>query len=230
VATDLILRAEGVGRSFRDANGAEIELLRDVDFELSRGERVAICGESGSGKTTLLFLLGGLEAPTRGAVYWNDVALSTLPYRELCRRRRLFLSYIFQNYILIEELSVMDNVLWPIYIRGESPGPDGRAEAKGWLERLGVAEKARMSPRLLSGGERQRVAIARALVAKTQVVLADEPTGNLDENTGRSVVQALLDACKNEKSALVFVTHNKNFASQMDRRYSLENGRLYREG
>ncbi len=221
-----ILRIEGVGKYFLNADKTPIWVLKDVNFTLNRSEKVAVCGESGSGKTTFLFLLGRLENVNEGRIFWDETPLDSLSEIDILRKRCRFVSYIFQNYLLIEEISVIENILLPIRMQKKAIGLETSKKALTWLERLGMSRKAKYSPRLLSGGERQRVAIARALMANSKVILADEPTGNLDEKTGESVMHWLLDTCEQEGSSLVLVTHNQQFASKMDRVYHLREGKL----
>lgn len=222
----VILRTEGVGKYFINTDKKPVWILKDVEFTLKRSEKVAICGESGSGKTTFLFLLGRLEKANEGRIFWQEAPLDSLSEVDILRKRCRFVSYIFQNYLLIEELSVIENILLPIRMQRKAVDVQIRTKVLTWLERLGMEHKAKDSPRLLSGGERQRVAIARALMANSMVILADEPTGNLDEKTGESVMHWLLDTCEQESSSLVLVTHNHRFASRMDRQYQLREGKL----
>ncbi|MDR1665600.1 MAG: ATP-binding cassette domain-containing protein, partial [Puniceicoccales bacterium] len=146
-----VLRTDKLGKCFSDVDGGVTRVLEEVTLSLNRGERVAVCGESGSGKTTLLSLLGGLDVPSQGEVYWNKRPLSVLSGKDITRKRCRFIHYIFQNYLLVEELSVVENMLLPVRVRRDKV--DGKVYRKAflWLERLGLAEKAKGSPRLLSG-------------------------------------------------------------------------------
>lgn len=196
-----------------------IEVLRGVDFAVGAGESVSIRGESGCGKSTLLHLLAGLDAPDAGEVRWDGQAgLSPA-------RRAVFLGMVFQAYYLIPELDARQNVLMASRIAGRLDAA-AKLRAEDLLKRVGLNERAHHLPAQLSGGERQRVALARALINRPRIILADEPTGNLDEGTGNAVMDLLLDLCAQENVALVLVTHNKEHAARTDRQATLHLGKL----
>ena len=194
-------------------------VLAGIDLAVAAGESVSIRGESGSGKSTLLNLLAGLDTPDAGEVRWSGVARLSAP----ARGRTIGL--VFQSFYLMPELTARDNVLMAARIIGRI-GAVERARAEALLERVGLAERAHHAPAALSGGERQRVALARALMNCPTLVLADEPTGNLDERTGDAVIEQLLGLCREAGTALVLVTHNVAHAARTERALVLHEGRL----
>jgi lipoprotein-releasing system ATP-binding protein len=210
-----ILTARGLTKSFPSGE-ARIQVLRGVDLEVAAGESVSIRGESGSGKSTILNLLASLDAPDTGTLTWTGAAPST-------ERRASFLGIVFQSFYLIPELDAFQNVIMASRILC-SPGAAERTRAKDLLARVGLAERGHHLPSQLSGGERQRVAVARALMNSPQLLLADEPTGNLDEHTGDAVIELLLGLCAETKTALVLVTHNAEHAAKTQRALLLKEG------
>jgi lipoprotein-releasing system ATP-binding protein len=219
-----VLKATNLRKNYRSGD-ATLEVLRGVDFSVAAGESVSIRGESGSGKSTLLNLLAGLDRPDTGELWWADEAAHDLSLAELTARRGRFLGMVFQAYYLIPELDALANVVMGARVVGGG-GADDRARAAALLKRVGLAERAHHTPAHLSGGERQRVAVARALMNRPPVMLADEPTGNLDEKTGDSVIDLLLGLCAEEKTALVLVTHNAAHAAKTARQLFLHSGRF----
>ena len=219
-----VLRATGLRKNYRSGDST-LEVLRGVDLAVATGESVSIRGESGSGKSTLLNLLAGLDRSEAGELIWGVEAAHQLPLGELTARRGRFLGMVFQAYYLIPELDAFANVL----MAARMVGPVGAAErnrATTLLRRVGLAERGHHLPAQLSGGERQRVAVARALMNRPNMILADEPTGNLDERTGDEVIQLLLEVCAEERAALVLVTHNPAHAKKTNRQLFLKNGQL----
>ena len=216
-----LLRARGLVRRFRQG-GAEIDVLRGLDLELRPGERLALTGRSGSGKSTLLNLLAGLDAPDAGEIRWHvdgrDFVLGDLDEDGRTRFRRRHLGFVFQFFNLVPTLTALENVAFLAELNGL---PDGEARARELLVRLGLEQRLDAWPGTLSGGEQQRVAIARALVHRPAVILADEPTGNLDRDTGDAVFAALLEAAAERGAALVLVTHDPVLAEAVDRRVEL---------
>jgi putative ABC transport system ATP-binding protein len=204
-------------------NATRITVLHDIDLTIAAGERVAIVGPSGSGKTTLLLLLAGLEHPASGGITLNDVALDRLDRDQLADMRRERIGIVFQSFHLVPSLSALDNVALPLEIAGRH---DARAQALQMLERVGLAPRRWHYPAQLSGGEQQRVAIARALVHRPQLVLADEPTGNLDDHTGAEITGLLFSLNRESGSTLVLVTHDMTLAERCDRILRLHEGRL----
>ena len=212
-----VLAATGLRKTYLSGD-RRIEVLRGVDLAVAAGESVAIRGESGSGKSTLLNLLSGLDAPDIGSLRWagRTPAADT---------RARFLGMVFQSFYLIPELDALANVLMAARILGV-PGAAGRARAVERLAKVGLAGRATHLPTQLSGGERQRVAIARALMNSPRLILADEPTGNLDEATGDNVIALLLGLCAETQTALVLVTHNAAHAAKTSRQLFLHDGVL----
>jgi putative ABC transport system ATP-binding protein/lipoprotein-releasing system ATP-binding protein len=213
---DAVLSARGLRKSFPSGD-AVLEVLRGVDLDVAAGESVSIRGESGSGKSTLLNLLAGLDAPDSGSVTWGgspDTRAS---------RRAAYLGMVFQSFYLVPELDAFSNVLLARRILG---GVDAaaRERARALLGEVGLAARAHHLPAHLSGGERQRVALARALMNEPRLIVADEPTGNLDERTGNEVVDLLLGLCSSANTALVLVTHNAAHAAKTRRSLTLTAG------
>jgi predicted ABC-type transport system involved in lysophospholipase L1 biosynthesis ATPase subunit len=215
---DPILTARGLRKNYL-SGGRPIAVLRGVDLDLASGESLSIRGESGSGKSTLLHVLAGLDQPASGTVTWagsSDLG---------AKRRGEFIGMVFQAFYLIPELTARENVLMAARIvHGYSP--EAAARTDDLLERVGLAERSRHLPSQLSGGERQRVAVARALLNQPKLLLADEPTGNLDERTGDEVIDLLLGLCAASKTALVLVTHNPLHAAKTGRHLALHEGVL----
>jgi putative ABC transport system ATP-binding protein/lipoprotein-releasing system ATP-binding protein len=216
-STEAVLSARDLRKTYLSGT-QQLQVLSDVTMDVAAGESVSIRGESGSGKSTLLNLLSGLDAPDSGTIYWAGAAPAP-------DRRADFLGMVFQSFYLIPELNAEENVLMAARMK-RSPGPTERARAKELLARVGLSERAKHLPAQLSGGERQRVAVARALINAPKLILADEPTGNLDERTGNSVVELLLDLCRETGTALVLVTHNLAHAAKANRSLFLHDGVL----
>jgi putative ABC transport system ATP-binding protein/lipoprotein-releasing system ATP-binding protein len=212
------LSARALRKSYPSGDG-RLEVLRGVDLDIAAGESVSIRGESGSGKSTLLNLLAGLDSPDTGSVSWagsTDTGAG---------RRAAFLGMVFQSFYLVPELDALANVLLARRILGRLD-PAARTRARDLLARVGLAERAHHLPAHLSGGERQRVALARALMNSPRLILADEPTGNLDEQTGGGVIELLLSLCASADAALVLVTHNAAHAARTRRSLLLTSGTL----
>jgi lipoprotein-releasing system ATP-binding protein len=219
-----VLSCHGLVKSFDEGTGT-LEVLKGVDMEIMPGERVAIIGASGSGKTTLLQLLGGLDTPTAGSVMVFEQDLAGLNGTERGQLRNRALGFVYQFHHLLPEFTALENVAMPLLIR-RMPMNEVRAQAIEILTRVGLQDRLTHRPGELSGGERQRAAVARALVTEPAAVLADEPTGNLDRNTGQKVLELMLQTNRELGSSLVVVTHDMGIAGQMDRVLELENGRL----
>lgn len=219
-----ILVARDLHKTFRGPDGG-VPVLQGADLELRAGESVSIRGESGAGKSTLLHVLAALEMADSGQLYWEDEAVFNKSSHWQAARRTHFMGFVFQAYYLIPELNALENVLLARRLAGSlSKGDKERAEAL--LERVGLEKRARHLPNQLSGGERQRVAIARALMNRPALLLADEPTGNLDEHTGEEIMNMLLKLCDEEQTALILVTHNADFARRTQRELRMAGGRL----
>lgn len=220
----IVLEAKNVKKNFNTLAGT-LEVLKDVNLQVRAGESVSICGASGSGKTTLLQILGGLDNATAGEIFWTGEKITGRGNAFLAQARTRLIAYVFQSYHLVPELTALENVLLAAKIAG-TPMKRVREEALALLEKVGLRERVNHLPVKLSGGECQRVAIARALINHAPLILADEPTGNLDEHTGESVMQLLLQLCEQEKTALILVTHNNDFATRTQRKLILKDGVL----
>ncbi len=227
VNDDSVLIAEGLERHFKEG-GRELQVLRGVELSVKRGEWVCILGRSGSGKSTLLHLLGGLDRPTRGTVQFEGQQLDGASGSALNAYRRNHVGLVFQSYHLLPELSAMENVLvgamlrWSVW---QWPGQRGalRQRARTLLGEMGLGDRLRHKPGQLSGGERQRVAIARALINQPTLLLADEPTGNLDAETSASILEVFRELHRGGQT-LVMVTHDATVAEEADRRVQLKLG------
>jgi putative ABC transport system ATP-binding protein len=221
-----LIELEGVGKTYVSGR-LEVEALREVHVRIDRGELVAIVGPSGSGKTTLLEILGCLSTPTTGRYRLAGREADQLGAGDLARLRGEQIGFVFQSFNLLPRLSALDNVELPLIYR-RVPRKERHARAREALERVGLAERAVHRPSEMSGGERQRVAIARALVNRPQLVLADEPTGNLDTRTGAEIM-TLLHKLHGDGSTVVMVTHDPALAAQAQRRLSIRDGRIDRD-
>lgn len=220
-----VLFAEKLVKSFASPGGT-LDILRGVDLSVKAGECVSIRGRSGAGKTTLLQILGALEKPDSGTLLWNGESVTGASNGALAERRARLLGYVFQAFHLVPELTALENVVLAARIAGKA-GKSTKADAKALLERVGLGHRLDHSPAKLSGGECQRVAIARALVNRPPLVLADEPTGNLDETTGEEVMKLLLEMARERGTALILVTHSAAYAARADRRLVLRHGILH---
>ncbi len=219
-----ILIAAGLRKRYSTPSG-ELPVLGGVDLSVAPGESLSIRGESGSGKTTLLYCLAGLEPVDAGELQWDGRAVTKLGRAALARARAQSLGFVFQSYHLTPELDALENVLLARRLAGRIRAEDG-ARARDLLGRVGLGQRLRHVPGKLSGGEAQRVAVARALLNRPRLLLADEPTGNLDERTAQEVIALLLRLCAEENTALVLVTHHAGFAALTGRALRLEHGRL----
>jgi lipoprotein-releasing system ATP-binding protein len=219
-----ILTADSVVREYSQG-GTSIPVLSGVNLSVSHGEKVAIVGASGSGKTTLLNLLGGLDDPDKGRIAVNDKSWTNLGASERAIWRNQYIGFVYQFHHLLNEFSALENVALPLLI-GDCSVNKSRQQATSLLERVGLGHRLNHTPAELSGGERQRVAVARALVNEPSVVLMDEPTGNLDPITAKTMLELLLDLNQSLGIAFVLVTHDDNIAQQMDRTVILEMGQL----
>ncbi|MAE71233.1 MAG: hypothetical protein CME06_12300 [Gemmatimonadetes bacterium] len=225
MSSSRLMRLEAVKRRFRTPSGGSLAILSGVDLELQVGEIVAITGESGVGKSTLLNLCGLLDSPTDGRIELAGRDAGTLTPAERAGLRSEFIGFVFQFHHLLGEFNALENVMMPAMIRGKLTVVE-RARAMELLRGVGVADRADHSPATLSGGERQRVALARAMMNRPSLVLADEPTGNLDTATAASVQSLLLDTVRNEGRSMVLVTHDRELAGRADRHLVLSGGRL----
>lgn len=218
-----LIRARGLCKFYGEQK--RVEVLRDLDLDVAAGRALVIVGQSGVGKSTLLHLLGALDTPSAGEVTFDGVSLTSLGERELAAFRNREIGFIFQFHHLLPDFSALENVMLPQLVAGR-----GRVEARerglGLLARLGLAERATHRPGRLSGGEQQRVAIARALANAPAVVLADEPTGNLDLATADRVFAELVEVVRDSGTAALVATHNPELAARMDRTLTIRDGRI----
>lgn len=219
-----MLKAQAVYKMYREGEKS-LAVLQGVDLSLAPQKKTAIVGASGVGKSTLLHVLGGLETPNKGQVFVGEEDLYKLSEKKRARLRNRFFGFVFQFYHLLPELTVLENVLLPTMIASLS-GAEGEALAGKALERVGLTNKAGEFPSVLSGGEQQRVAIARACVLSPKLILADEPTGNLDHETGAQVLKYLLECVEKSEGSLILVTHNPEIAKTMDQIFELKDGKL----
>lgn len=222
--SELLLACRQLCKSYHEGT-VETDVLKQVNFELRRGDMLAIVGSSGSGKSTLLHLLGGLDSPTSGEVIFNGTALSAMSQNALSALRNQEMGFIYQFHHLLPDFTAAENVAMPLLIGGMTRDK-ALAQAGEMLERVGVATRAHHRPSELSGGERQRVAIARALVNKPSLVLADEPTGNLDQRNAQSIFDLLSELNKTLGTAFLVVTHDLALAAKMGRQMEMRDGIL----
>jgi len=222
--SDSILSCQNLCKSFRDAD-KELQVLQGVNFQISENQLVAIIGSSGSGKSTLLHLLGGLDDPTIGEVFWCNEKINQLTEKKKCRLRNKHLGFVYQLHHLLPEFSALENVMMPLLI-GDVKLSKAKLIANNLLQKVELTDRKHHKMGELSGGERQRIAIARALVTQPKCVLADEPTGNLDGKTAEHVFQIMLDLQREFGTSFVIVTHDLHLAKQMQIKYELEGGKL----
>ena len=218
------IRGVNLTKHFRSGE-SELVIFNDLSFSVARGERLAVIGESGAGKSTILYLLGGLDRPSGGTIYFGHQDISRLSDSELAEFRNREIGFVWQNHSLLPEFTALENVMMPLLIRGASV-LDATPAALARLDEVGLRNRASHRAGELSGGEQQRVALARALVGNPKVLLADEPTGNLDFRTGEMIISLLEDLHSTHKLTSVLVTHNISFANRCDRVLQLEKGSL----
>jgi putative ABC transport system ATP-binding protein len=217
-----VIRARGLSKQVQSGD-APLLILDDVSFDVSAGATVAIVGASGSGKTTLLGLLAGLDRPTSGEVWLGETGLNGLSEDARAALRQRWLGFVFQSFQLLPALTALENVMLPLELAG---APDAPSRARDWLARVGLSARVTHYPRQLSGGEQQRVALARAFSGEPKMLMADEPTGNLDGATGSEIADLMFSLNHERGTTLLLVTHDVELASRCSRRLSLSSGKL----
>lgn len=217
-----VLAAHAISKKVTSPEGS-LTILADVSFEVRSGESVAVVGPSGAGKSTLLALLAGLDLPTGGHVVLNEANLSELDEDGRARMRAEHVGFVFQSFHLVPSLNALENVMLPLELAGHG---DARSASREVIDKVGLGERWSHYPAQLSGGEKQRVAIARAFATEPAVLFADEPTGNLDSNTGANIMQLMFDLNTSSSTTLILVTHDQALADRCDRVLSLDAGRL----
>lgn len=217
-----MLELNGIVKSYYQGKN-EVKVLKGLDLSLSKGESLAILGQSGSGKSTLLSLLCGLDQPDKGSLTLNGVNFKSLSEDELTVLRSKKIGIIFQNFHLLPHLSALENVSLPQEVLGDR---NAKTQAAELLQKVGLADRLNHFPGQLSGGEKQRVAIARALSIGPELILADEPSGSLDEKTGEAIMKLMFDLIKERESSLILVTHNIELAKSCQKVMNLQNGKL----
>ncbi len=224
-AGEPLIRLRGIEKRYNDKHGEVIEILSGADFDVFQGQSIAVVGESGIGKTTFLHILGTLDRPDAGAYLFKGIDILSMDDKQLARFRNRSMGFVFQFHYLLPEFSALENVMMPARIAG-IPFHEAREQAELELERMGLL--SRMDHRVtdLSGGEQQRVALARALVMKPEILLADEPTGNLDERNSLRIHEYLEELNRDAKMTLVCVTHSQHLASRMQRCFTIKDGKL----
>lgn len=219
-----VLAAQGVVKRFHDGK-IDVTVLQGIDLQVLPGQALAIVGASGSGKSTLLHILGGLDAPTQGRVWWQGQPCEAWGTAELGRQRNQHIGFVYQFHHLLPEFTALDNVAMPLLIR-RMPMAQARGQAAIWLGKVGLAARLEHRPAELSGGERQRVAVARALAAQPRCILADEPTGNLDRASAANVFDLLLNLAQESSTAVIVVTHDADLAQRCGQVMHMNQGRL----
>ncbi|BDC52740.1 lipoprotein-releasing system ATP-binding protein LolD [Bryobacterales bacterium F-183] len=217
-----MLRVEGLAKRYQTGKG-ELVVLEGLDMQVETGERIAVTGESGAGKSTILYLLGGLDRPTAGKILFDGQDITALPDAKLADYRNQSVGFVWQNHSLLPDFSALENVMMPLLIRGV-PQEDAAQTARAALGEVGLSNRESHRAGELSGGEQQRVSLARALAGKPRLLLADEPTGNLDAKTGEMVMSLLEDLQRSRNLSFLYITHNPQFAARADRMVHLEKG------
>lgn len=225
MSKDIVLECRGLGKVYCEGPG-DVEVIRDVSLVVGHSERIAIVGSSGSGKTTLLNLLAGLDVASCGEVYVCGIALDGLSDREKSALRNRHLGFVYQFHHLLPEFSAHENVAMPLLMRRDVAVPAAAQKAEELLTLVGLEARLNHKPGELSGGERQRVAVARALVTEPELVLLDEPTGNLDQHTAAMVQELIMNLGQRLQTSFIIVTHDLSLAARMDRIWQLQDGDL----
>ena len=204
-------------------DGDQLDILKNINLHINSSETVAIVGASGSGKTTLLGMLAGLDVPSSGSVFINNIDLSSQTEEERAHIRRHNVGFVFQNFQLLESLTALENIMLPLEVKGQK---NPKQLAQHYLERVGLSQRANHYPKQLSGGEQQRVALARAFSCEAPIIFADEPTGNLDTKNGEKITELLFDLNKENGTTLVLVTHSQVLADHCQRQVTMSAGEL----
>ncbi|NBC02925.1 MAG: ATP-binding cassette domain-containing protein [Bacteroidetes bacterium] len=226
MSEDFVLQCSDIHKEFPSESGnGVLRILQGVDLQVKKAEIISIVGSSGSGKSTLLHILGGLDHPTSGDVFWEGKSIYRYNKDQLAELRNKQVGFVFQFHHLLPEFTAMENVMMPALIQ-DVPLPKAENRAKELLDRFGMSGRLNHRPSQLSGGEQQRVSMARALTNNPSIILADEPTGNLDEKNTESILSLLFQLRDMEKVSIVLITHEKEIASRCDIVYSLQNGTL----
>ena len=223
--SDALVSVRGLKRSFHK-DGAAVSVLKGIDFEAREGEFVTIMGPSGAGKTTFLQIIGSLDRPTEGHVFYRGKDVSLFAWEEQCRFRNEKVGYVFQFYHLLQDFTVLENIMIPLWIK-RTKAAEAESAAEQFLRIMGLADRRTHKPGELSGGEQQRVAVARALINRPELILADEPTGNLDRKTGREVLKYMLSVRERIGAALILVTHDPEIGASGGRRLNMVDGELF---
>jgi len=221
-----VIRCMDIHKSFASKSGSgKLRVLQGVSLDIQEAEIVSIIGSSGSGKSTLLHILGGLDRPDSGHVHWHDTDIFSLKSNNLAEKRNSNVGFVFQFHHLLPEFTALENVFMPALIRGDSPD-EAEPHATGLLDRFGLSDRLHHRPSQLSGGEQQRVSMARALMNNPSIILADEPTGNLDEDNTNVILDELFQLREIDHVSIILITHEKTIADRCDRVYNLVHGQL----
>jgi lipoprotein-releasing system ATP-binding protein len=224
---DLVLKGSQLIKSYpKKSDSKRLIVLNEISIEIHKGEIASVIGASGSGKSTLLHILGGLDQPDSGTVLWNNRSLYKLTSDELAHFRNKNLGFVFQFHHLLPEFTALENVMMPALIGGTAY-KKAESRASGLLERFGIAKRGEHRPTELSGGEQQRVSMARALINNPDLILSDEPTGNLDRENSDSLMKMLFELQKTDHVSILLVTHEKDIARQTDKIFEIQNGKLF---
>jgi putative ABC transport system ATP-binding protein len=216
-----MIKIENIVKTFHDGD-KDIEILKDISMEIQTGDKVAIVGASGSGKSTFLSIISGLDKPTSGKVIIDGVDINSLPEKDLAIFRNKKVSIIFQSFELVQFFTAYENIMLPLSIRDQKDS----SRVEGIIESVNLSHRKDNMPSTLSGGEQQRVAIARAIASGSEIIFADEPTGNLDAVTGKKILDILLKIVSDSKKTFIIITHDMNIANQMDFIYNMQDGKL----
>lgn len=223
IDAEFVIRTENLGKHVTTADG-RLDILTAIDLSIKPREALAIVGASGSGKSTLLGLLAGLDLPSSGRIWLAGSCLADMDEDGRARLRSEYVGFVFQSFQLLPNLTALENVMLPMELAGA--GDEARLRGLAMLERVGLSHRFKHYPRQLSGGEQQRVALARAFVTEPKILFADEPTGNLDSNTGRTIIELLFELNREKGTTLVLVTHDETLASRCERLIRLDSGRI----